>query len=699
MNKRPGKYIYSYDYEPNESWSSDGSVEVDTARVEAFMKRTDVVDEIAKTAQSIREAKGGSANKVIFTLLSDTHYVINGNWEYTASTLEAVYSRLREEHGLEVDGIIHLGDLTDGILSREICSDYSHRVLDELSSFGKPVVIAVGNHDSNYFRGNSEIMDETMQYNMYVDTLVKNNAALGVTTTVFEASKLCYRTDLPKHNLVMFSLSAYDNSEKNRYGFSLEQIDWLKDQLSGLEEGKRVIILSHDAPLTHLDFWAKEIRNGELLCDALDEWNICHDRRIVGFFHGHTHADFVCSERSYPIISVACSKIEYFEDKKPEGSIVPVRYEDEVTQELWDTLVLDVETGDMDMIRFGAGFDRRIKGYCGSKVGIGIKPEENKLEKRYLPRPAIWGHRGESGYAPENTLEAFELAMLLGADGIELDVQFTKDRQIVVIHDERIDRTSNGTGFVCDYTFEELRKFNFNKTHPEYDHCDIPLLKEVLELIKPSSMVINIELKTGINLYPGIEREVVEIVRQYGMEDRVIYSSFNHGSVCRAHSFTPVSKCGFLYPIGIVDVVDYAIQNEIHALHPDVNCMKDLGFVESCHYNNIDINVWTVNTPYHMEQMRQYGVHAIITNHVEIARQVYDGHELGYIINEYIERYKTQKVEENNLNNVSKETTDELPVPQKKQNVLLHMAGIGYKYIRKPFVAIDRIVQRAAGNK
>ena len=73
-------------------------------------------------------------------------------------------------------------------------------------------------------------------------------------------------------------------------------------------------------------------------------------------------------------------------------------------------------------------------------------------------KPKIWAHRGASGYAPENTLEAFSAAQL-GADGVELDVQFTKDRELVVIHDERIDRVSDGSGYVADYTLEELRRF------------------------------------------------------------------------------------------------------------------------------------------------------------------------------------------------------------------------------------------------
>ena len=91
----------------------------------------------------------------------------------------------------------------------------------------------------------------------------------------------------------------------------------------------------------------------------------------------------------------------------------------------------------------------------------------------------IWAHRGASGYCPENTIEAFEKAIEMNSDGIELDVQLTKDGQIVVCHDELIDRVSNHKGFLKDFTYEELASFNFNnKMDEKYPFCKIPLLSE-----------------------------------------------------------------------------------------------------------------------------------------------------------------------------------------------------------------------------
>ena len=100
----------------------------------------------------------------------------------------------------------------------------------------------------------------------------------------------------------------------------------------------------------------------------------------------------------------------------------------------------------------------------------------------------IFAHRGASGYAPENTLEAFALAMDIGADGIELDVQMTKDGEVVVIHDETINRVSDGKGRVKDYTLVQLREFSFDNHMECYGHVSIPTLKEVLELVRPSKM-------------------------------------------------------------------------------------------------------------------------------------------------------------------------------------------------------------------
>lgn len=237
-------------------------------------------------------------------------------------------------------------------------------------------------------------------------------------------------------------------------------------------------------------------------------------------------------------------------------------------------------------------------------------------------KPLVWAHRGASGYAPENTLAAFQKAVDLGADGVELDIQLTKDDQIVVIHDETIDRTSDGKGWVKDYTLEELRAFNYNRTKPEYKHADIPTMREVFELLKPTGLFINIEIKTGVVFYEKIEEKILALAKEMGMEDRVCYSSFNHYTVTRIHELKPDAEVGFLYADGPIDMPSYGVKHGVNALHPALYNLQYDGFVKECKEKGLKLNVWTVNERPYMEMCCQYGVNAIITNYPDIAKEV-----------------------------------------------------------------------------
>lgn len=237
-------------------------------------------------------------------------------------------------------------------------------------------------------------------------------------------------------------------------------------------------------------------------------------------------------------------------------------------------------------------------------------------------KPLVWAHRGASGYAPENTLAAFQKAVDLDADGVELDIQLTKDDQIVVIHDETIDRTSDGKGWVKDYTLEELRAFNYNRTKPEYKHADIPTMREVFELLKPTGLFINIEIKTGVVFYEKIEEKILALTKKMGMEDRVCYSSFNHYTVTRIHELKPDAEVGFLYADGPIDMPSYGVKHGVNALHPALYNLQYDGFVKECKEKGLKLNVWTVNERPYMEMCCQYGVDAIITNYPDIAKEV-----------------------------------------------------------------------------
>ncbi|MDD4779447.1 MAG: glycerophosphodiester phosphodiesterase [Tissierellia bacterium] len=236
----------------------------------------------------------------------------------------------------------------------------------------------------------------------------------------------------------------------------------------------------------------------------------------------------------------------------------------------------------------------------------------------------VWAHRGASAYAPENTLSAFELAVKQKSDGVELDVQLSKDGELVVVHDEKIDRVSNGTGFVKDYNLNELKKFNFNRLFPQYGFVPIATLEEVYELLKPTDLTINVELKTGIIFYEGIEEKLIKLTHKMNIEDRVIYSSFNHYSLLNLRELKYDVKIGLLFADIFVDVPEYAIKIGADALHPAGYILKLPGFIEESKEKNLSLHVWTVDDECEIRRLAEYGIDAIITNKPDTARKVID---------------------------------------------------------------------------
>lgn len=234
----------------------------------------------------------------------------------------------------------------------------------------------------------------------------------------------------------------------------------------------------------------------------------------------------------------------------------------------------------------------------------------------------VWAHRGASGYAPENSIESFKMAADMKADGVELDVQLTKDGQVVVIHDETINRVSDGKGYVKDFTYEELKKFNFNKGMKDFTCMGVPLLEDVYKVLKDTDLIVNVEFKTGVFFYDGIIEKVFKITKDMGMEDRVIYSSFNHYTVLKVKEMNKKASVGFLYQDGIIGMVKYARKHDVKALHPALYNLQYEGFVEDCKKHKIDLNVWTVNKKEHIRLVASMGVNAIITNYPDRAIKI-----------------------------------------------------------------------------
>lgn len=234
----------------------------------------------------------------------------------------------------------------------------------------------------------------------------------------------------------------------------------------------------------------------------------------------------------------------------------------------------------------------------------------------------IYGHRGASGYAPENTLEAFELAARMGADGVELDVHIARDGELVVAHDETVDRVADGSGLICDMTVPELKRLRFNRTHPEYEQATIPTLREVCELLKPTGLHINIELKNSRIFYEGLEEKCVELIDAMGMRERVIYSSFNHHSMRRMKAIDPSLRCGLLYDATLVEPWTYARGLGVDAIHPHFSELMVHGEVEKAHALGLMVNVYTANDEQDIRFCLKGGADIVISNYPDRALRI-----------------------------------------------------------------------------
>ena len=230
----------------------------------------------------------------------------------------------------------------------------------------------------------------------------------------------------------------------------------------------------------------------------------------------------------------------------------------------------------------------------------------------------IYGHRGASGYAPENTLEAFRLSMEMGADGFELDVHLSSDGELVVIHDETVNRTTNGTGAVRDLTLAQLKELDACNGKETYRGARIPTQAEVFDLIRNTHHLVNVEVKTDGIFYPEIEEKCIALAKEKGVEDRVLYSSFNHYTLMKLRQLKPDAKLGMLFGDVMVRPWEYAAGLGVDYLHPYKSNLRVPGFAEGAKAAGMGVNLWTVNDAETMQLCLDKTV-GIITNYPDVA--------------------------------------------------------------------------------
>jgi glycerophosphoryl diester phosphodiesterase len=229
----------------------------------------------------------------------------------------------------------------------------------------------------------------------------------------------------------------------------------------------------------------------------------------------------------------------------------------------------------------------------------------------------IYAHRGSSGTHPENTIAAFEAAAKLPIFGVELDVHLTKDGELVVIHDESIDRTSNGTGYVKDLTLAELRRYEYGSWFSsEFVNEHIPTLDQVLKIFKNTKHHINIELKSDIFPYEGLGEKVLHVIETEGLANRVVVSSFDHEALREFKKKAPHIEVAMLSMEILVDAYDYGRFIPADALHIFLpTAMRKM--TKEALLKGAIIRVFTVNEIEYAQAMIDIGVHAIFTDYPE----------------------------------------------------------------------------------
>ncbi len=224
------------------------------------------------------------------------------------------------------------------------------------------------------------------------------------------------------------------------------------------------------------------------------------------------------------------------------------------------------------------------------------------------------GHRGAAGTHPENTMVSFRRAIELGVDGIEFDVHRTRDGHLVVIHDPTLGRTTNGTGLIRDLTLAEIQQFDAGSHKgAEFTGERVPTLRELIRSTPPELRLF-LELKAGSIHYPGVEQDLIDVLREEGATDRTQISSFDHQALKRIHEIAPDMELGMLFDDNPVDPIAMARACGATALHPYFQWVSPQ-MLAAAHAAGMKVNVWTVNEPQFIVLLKQIGVDGIMSDY------------------------------------------------------------------------------------
>lgn len=249
------------------------------------------------------------------------------------------------------------------------------------------------------------------------------------------------------------------------------------------------------------------------------------------------------------------------------------------------------------------------------------------MDLSVFEKPLIMGHRGYQARYPENTLVSFLAAVEAGAQFVELDVTLTRDQQVVIMHDDTVDRTTDGRGRVSDYDIEALQQLDAGSWfHPRFSGERIPSLDEVLEKVVPKAH-INIEIKshelTDCALTGQVEQGVIDLVLARGVEKRVLISSFDPEVLKRTRQIDPGIKIALISKLSPPDeTVARCLELGTFSYHPHLDYI-DRALVEALHKADVHVFPWNINDAGDIRHAFSMGADGLIAKDPLLARQSY----------------------------------------------------------------------------
>ncbi len=229
----------------------------------------------------------------------------------------------------------------------------------------------------------------------------------------------------------------------------------------------------------------------------------------------------------------------------------------------------------------------------------------------------ITGHRGASGWAPENTLASFKKAMEIGADYSELDVQLSKDGQVVLLHDATLDRTTTGKGPIAEWNLADLKTLDAGSWFDEkFKGEPLPTLQEVVDLVK-GKMKLNIEIKVS-EFNRELADKVVALVRTNNFQNECMITSFNQPTMEYVREKAPELQVGLIFGKKYDDSVFSGNWDVLSSNKANI----DQKFMKKAHDSGKKVHVWTVNDEKEMQDLIELGVDGIITNYPDLLKKV-----------------------------------------------------------------------------